>query len=533
MAMAMAMDARSAQPQGPEEEPAKPVSLAIPTPHTSVVHDAQLDLFGTLLATGGSDGGIAIYTRDAGGFSLAKVIPMAHAGPVWKVAWAHPRFGPLLASCGYDRRAVLWLGSGGDWAPLYAYKGYLGSVNVVAFAPQEHGLMFASAGSDGSVTIHKCLSPQVSAASDPRKWNEDRFDAHKLGCSALCWAPAGPHTLAYYQIQRQLQLQLEQPDPHLPHPHPAAPALPDDSGPAQAQARLDGFREPYQVPLLATGGADSQVKIWWYDHGQQRWGVQRQVLAGHKGVVRDVAWAPSLGALRDTLASCDDRGTVIVWTRPRVPVAPAPASSPSGSAAPHADTMATLGPDTPWTSTVLTTDADPPLPAWRLSWSPLGNILAVSAGPDTVQLWEESSDGRWQRVGTLDAQGQLETTAASHSSEGRASTDSPSPSPSPGPGLEVGPEAEPEREPDAGLESGLEAEPVPRWAAPAAGEHRGWGAAAGAHDQGPARADASVPAARRREPWGPSGPGPRTRARYRTVQPSRHGAAARQPGRWR
>ena len=27
-----------------------------------------------------------------------------HTGPVWQTSWAHPQFGGLLASCGYDRR---------------------------------------------------------------------------------------------------------------------------------------------------------------------------------------------------------------------------------------------------------------------------------------------------------------------------------------------------------------------------------------------------------------------------------------------
>ena len=28
----------------------------------------------------------------------------SHTGPVWRVKWAHPRFGVLLASCGYDKK---------------------------------------------------------------------------------------------------------------------------------------------------------------------------------------------------------------------------------------------------------------------------------------------------------------------------------------------------------------------------------------------------------------------------------------------
>merc|ERR1719401_3122332 len=31
-----------------------------------------------------------------------------HEGPIWKVSWAHPKFGSVLASCGYDMRVVVW-----------------------------------------------------------------------------------------------------------------------------------------------------------------------------------------------------------------------------------------------------------------------------------------------------------------------------------------------------------------------------------------------------------------------------------------
>lgn len=32
----------------------------------------------------------------------------AHYGPVWKLAWAHPEFGQILASCSFDKTVVIW-----------------------------------------------------------------------------------------------------------------------------------------------------------------------------------------------------------------------------------------------------------------------------------------------------------------------------------------------------------------------------------------------------------------------------------------
>lgn len=37
-----------------------------------------------------------------------------HAGSVWKVTWAHPLYGQLIATCSFDRTAALWEETG--WA---------------------------------------------------------------------------------------------------------------------------------------------------------------------------------------------------------------------------------------------------------------------------------------------------------------------------------------------------------------------------------------------------------------------------------
>jgi len=31
-----------------------------------------------------------------------------HLGPVWQISWAHPRFGNILATCGYDQKIIIW-----------------------------------------------------------------------------------------------------------------------------------------------------------------------------------------------------------------------------------------------------------------------------------------------------------------------------------------------------------------------------------------------------------------------------------------
>lgn len=38
----------------------------------------------------------------------------AHHGSVWKVTWAHPEFGQVIATCSFDRTAAIWEEVGED-----------------------------------------------------------------------------------------------------------------------------------------------------------------------------------------------------------------------------------------------------------------------------------------------------------------------------------------------------------------------------------------------------------------------------------
>lgn len=48
----------------------------------------------------------------------------SHEGPVWQVAWAHPMFGNVLASCSYDRKVIVWKEENGSWDKMYEYTGH-------------------------------------------------------------------------------------------------------------------------------------------------------------------------------------------------------------------------------------------------------------------------------------------------------------------------------------------------------------------------------------------------------------------------
>ena len=101
---------------------------------------------------------------------------------MWAVAWAHPEFGNILASCSYDRQIFVWKEHAPQqWGLIHKYLGHEGSVNAISFAPREVGLRLGSASSDENVSV-------LTYCGEGR-WATTMFKAHKTGCNAISWAP--------------------------------------------------------------------------------------------------------------------------------------------------------------------------------------------------------------------------------------------------------------------------------------------------------------------------------------------------------
>eukprot|EP01123_Difflugia_compressa_P011380 TRINITY_DN4519_c0_g1_i1.p1 TRINITY_DN4519_c0_g1~~TRINITY_DN4519_c0_g1_i1.p1 ORF type:complete len:302 (-),score=43.14 TRINITY_DN4519_c0_g1_i1:103-1008(-) len=235
-----------------------------------MIHDAQLDYYGKRLATCSSDKSIKIFDATSKNSSSKLADLIGHDGPVWQIAWAHPKFGSLLASCSYDRMVIIWKEErpySNVWYKVYEYKAHELSVNTVAWAPYELGLMLACGSSDGYISI---LTLKDS------EWQKTRFLAHQLGVNAVSWAPAAvPSSLL-------------------------------------APSPLQDPTHVYRARLVS-GGCDNLVKIW-HNHAQNEWKKEDEE-GSHSDWVRDVAWAPNVGLPYSTIASCSQDGTVIIWSQ--------------------------------------------------------------------------------------------------------------------------------------------------------------------------------------------------------------------------
>ena len=241
----------------------------IDTTHREMIHDAQLDYYSRRLATCSSDRTIKIYEVSQGGQQLSAELG-GHDGPVWQVNWAHPRFGTMLASCGYDQRVIVHrevqpsYNQPPQWTPLYTFDGHKSSVNAVAWAPNEYGLILAAASSDGNVSWHQHVNN-----SD---WTHNLFEASRMGCNAVSWAPFN------------------------------APGSTPGAGQGHALQ-------------LVTGSCDGVARIWRKNPTAPNFELVHELKGSHTDWVRDVAWAPTSSVPTNTIATCSEDKTVFVHTQ--------------------------------------------------------------------------------------------------------------------------------------------------------------------------------------------------------------------------
>jgi nucleoporin SEH1 len=118
------------------------------------------------MATSSSDHKIKVWDLEQGAWKM-NYDWKAHNGSIWKVQWAHPEFGQVLASCSYDHTCCIW-----EEPPLEAHNPNTNerawvmkatlvdstqSVVDIKFAPRHLGLKLATCSLDGHVRIYEAL----------------------------------------------------------------------------------------------------------------------------------------------------------------------------------------------------------------------------------------------------------------------------------------------------------------------------------------------------------------------------------------
>ncbi|KAI2652572.1 Nucleoporin SEH1 [Labeo rohita] len=163
------------------------VAKSIAADHKDLIHDVSYDFHGRRMATCSSDQSVkarkhclrvqfrcTVWDKGDDGEWHCTASWKTHSGSVWRVTWAHPEFGQVLASCSFDRTAAVW-------------EEIVGESNDKQRG-QSHwhmGLMLTTCSADGVVRIYE--APDVMNLS---QWSLQHEISCKLSCSCISWNPS-------------------------------------------------------------------------------------------------------------------------------------------------------------------------------------------------------------------------------------------------------------------------------------------------------------------------------------------------------
>ncbi|CAG2106098.1 unnamed protein product [Medioppia subpectinata] len=321
--------------------------------HKDLIHDIAYDYYGRRLATCSSDQSVKVWDIGEDNQWVCTASWKTHSGSVWKVTWAHPEFGQILATSSFDRTAIVWEemivdNNNGErnqsvWFKRHSFVDSRTSVTDVKFAPKHAGLLLATCSSDGIVRIYE--APDVMNVS---QWSVQYEIVCNKACSSLTWNPS-----------------------------------------------LTRLRSP----MIAVGSDDtnnsgSKVLIYEYNENHRTW--QRvEITHAINDSVHDIAFAPNVGRSYDLLGVATTKDVKILSIAPTVQE---PAAQQMGQLTQHNDTNR-------YDIRIVASFEDHGSQVWRVSWNITGTILASSGDDGTVRLWKANYLENWKNVGVLKGDG--------------------------------------------------------------------------------------------------------------------------------
>ncbi|KAF5369231.1 hypothetical protein D9757_010044 [Collybiopsis confluens] len=336
--------------------------------HKDLITCAAFDYYGLRLATCSLDQRICVWDVEESGWVLRDEWK-AHDAPIACVAWAHPEFGDVIASAGFEGTAKIWERSvqGGGWEEKAALVDARASVRQVQFAPNSFGLRLACVSADGWVRVYDCLEQNKLDA-----WLlAERFQVNPLPQSLHNDEGAATPITAPKQIQ-------------------SAGAREADGGWC-----ISWCKERWWGALLAcSSGASGIVKIIRF-YPSQSPQIVSQLATPNSNATTSVSWAPGCGRSYHLLATGGRDGHVRIWKV----TAPIPEDDEVVEEADHR-----------WEATLVADFDDHRTAAGgvgqvgKVEWNVTGTILSSTGTDGRVRLWKATttSGGRiWRAKGSI------------------------------------------------------------------------------------------------------------------------------------
>ncbi|CAG9861588.1 unnamed protein product [Phyllotreta striolata] len=310
--------------------------------HKDLIHDVAYDYYGRRMATCSSDHYVKVWDQNSEGKWILTSSWKAHSGSVWKVTWAHPEFGQVLATSSFDRTAAVWEEIVGElpgpgergtrhWVRRTNLVDSRTSVTDVKFGPKSQGLQLATCSAEGTIRIYE--APDVMNLS---QWTLQHEIQCKLPCSCLTWNPS------------------------LNRLHPQMIAVGSDD------------------PNPTNGG---KVFVYEYNENSRRW-IKLETISSLVDPVHDIAFSPNLGRSYHVLAV----GTKDVKILNLTPVDDEQ-SAQSGVTKLDIETIAQF--------------EDHNSLVWRVCWNLNGNVLCSTGDDGSVRMFKMNAINSWKPVAVL------------------------------------------------------------------------------------------------------------------------------------
>lgn len=174
------------------------VCKSISADHKDIIHDCAYDFYGRRFATCSSDQSVKVWDLGEDDVWKCTASWKTHTASVWKVTWAHPEFGSVLATCSFDRTVAIFeeltvadnFGERNQshWVKRAALVDSRTSVTDVKFAPKHLGLLLATCSEDGIIRIYE--APDVMLLS---QWSPQHELNCKIRLSSIAWNCSRAH----------------------------------------------------------------------------------------------------------------------------------------------------------------------------------------------------------------------------------------------------------------------------------------------------------------------------------------------------
>lgn len=310
----------------------------IATNHKDLIHDVAYDHHGKRMATSSCDQYIKIWDLVDGEWRCSTSVK-AHSGVVWKVIWAYPEFGQVIATCSNDKTVAIWEeltneegvgGEGRQWMKKGNLVDSKSPMLDIKFAPKHLGLKLAMVSSDGHVCIYE--APDIMNLC---QWSRQNEFFCKVSTTCLDWSPSKLHP-----------------------------------------------------PLLLIGCDDvnqtSNILMYEYDDHSRVW-VKLDGLQVPSGRVRDLCFSANLGRSYDLVAVAGTTSLSIIMLSRNNELADWKQGSNVSKYEVH----------------VVADFNDHHSQVWRLSWNVLGTVLSSAGDDGCVKLWKGNYMDEWKCICTL------------------------------------------------------------------------------------------------------------------------------------